>query len=200
MKSPALAPRSKVEAVGLDFGTTNSAIAIVGADGSPRLARFSAAEGGDQTETFRSILFFEAVEETGGTDSAVVGRQRRDSPLPRGRGQRPARAIAQVVPRRQDFRIHRHHGRDVHARRFDCANHQRAARRRDCAVRRVAAANRSRPPGSFRRRRQSGRGARAQPAGYRHSARRMDRRGVRVRAGWRRPTTTRFESRATRRC
>ena len=63
---------SKVEAVGLDFGTTNSAIGIVGADGSPRLARFSAAEGGDQTETFRSILFFEAVEETGGTDSAVA--------------------------------------------------------------------------------------------------------------------------------
>ncbi|WP_422297373.1 Hsp70 family protein, partial [Candidatus Binatus sp.] len=61
----------KVEAVGLDFGTTNSSIAIVGADGSPRLARFSAAEGGDPTETFRSILFFEAPEETGGTDSAV---------------------------------------------------------------------------------------------------------------------------------
>ena len=61
----------KVEAVGLDFGTTNSAIAIVGADGSPRLARFSAAEGGDPTEMFRSILFFEAPEETGGTDSAV---------------------------------------------------------------------------------------------------------------------------------
>src|SRR5208283_4066733 len=63
---------AKVAAVGLDFGTTNSAIGIVGADGSPRLARFSAAEGSDQTETFRSILFFEAVEETGGTDSAVV--------------------------------------------------------------------------------------------------------------------------------
>ena len=30
---------TKVEAVGLDFGTTNSAIGIVGADGSPRLAR-----------------------------------------------------------------------------------------------------------------------------------------------------------------
>jgi hypothetical chaperone protein len=62
---------TKVEAVGLDFGTTNSAIAIVGTDGSPRLARYSAAEGGDQSETFRSILFFEAPEETGGTDSAV---------------------------------------------------------------------------------------------------------------------------------
>src|SRR5258708_39081256 len=60
---------TKVEAVGLDFGTTNSAIAIVGADGSPHLARFPAAERGDQSETLRSILFFEAPEETGGADS-----------------------------------------------------------------------------------------------------------------------------------
>jgi hypothetical chaperone protein len=63
---------AKVAAVGLDFGTTNSAIAIVGEDGAPRLARFMAAEGGEQSETFRSIMFFEAVEETGGTDSAVA--------------------------------------------------------------------------------------------------------------------------------
>ena len=62
---------TKVQAVGLDFGTTNSAIAVVGTDGSPRLARFRAAEGGDESETFRSILFFESPEEIGGTDSAV---------------------------------------------------------------------------------------------------------------------------------
>ncbi|HXN13406.1 MAG TPA: hypothetical protein VN865_09885, partial [Candidatus Acidoferrales bacterium] len=65
------AAAGKVEAVGLDFGTTNSAIAIVGADGLPRLARFPSAESGDVSETFRSILFFEAVEETGGTESAL---------------------------------------------------------------------------------------------------------------------------------
>ncbi|CAG1008929.1 Chaperone protein DnaK [Myxococcaceae bacterium] len=40
------------EAVGLDFGTTNSALAVAGASGPPRLARF----GG--VETFRSILYF----------------------------------------------------------------------------------------------------------------------------------------------
>lgn len=61
----------RVRAVGLDFGTTNSAIAIVGDDGAPRLARFAAAEAGAAAETFRSILFFEAQEETGGTESAV---------------------------------------------------------------------------------------------------------------------------------
>jgi hypothetical chaperone protein len=61
-----------IRAVGLDFGTTNSAIAIVGDDGAPRLARFAAdSAGAPPTETFRSILFFESTEETGGTESAV---------------------------------------------------------------------------------------------------------------------------------
>src|SRR5260221_1407872 len=61
----------EVRAAGLDFGTTNSAIAIVGADGRPQLERFPHAEGGAPTETFRSILFFENREEIGGTASAV---------------------------------------------------------------------------------------------------------------------------------
>jgi molecular chaperone DnaK (HSP70) len=64
---------SHVDAVGLDFGTTNSAIAIVASDGTPSLARFrSALRGAPDEETFRSILFFEATEETGGTESAVA--------------------------------------------------------------------------------------------------------------------------------
>ncbi|MDO8430971.1 MAG: Hsp70 family protein [Candidatus Binatus sp.] len=61
----------EVKAVGLDFGTTNSAISVVGADGAPRLARFPHAEGGAATETFRSILFFETRDEIGGAASAV---------------------------------------------------------------------------------------------------------------------------------
>ena len=43
-------------AVGVDFGTTNSAIAIVGDDGSSRLASFEI--GGKSTEAFRSLLYF----------------------------------------------------------------------------------------------------------------------------------------------
>ncbi|MGH7863618.1 MAG: hypothetical protein ACREQB_01410 [Candidatus Binataceae bacterium] len=35
-----------VHAVGLDFGSTNSAIAVIGAEGEPRLARFHGASGG----------------------------------------------------------------------------------------------------------------------------------------------------------
>src|SRR5260370_23979273 len=62
----------KVRAVGLDFGTTNSAIAVVGDDGVPRLARFHDAERGGDADTFRSILFFEAPEETGGTEASVA--------------------------------------------------------------------------------------------------------------------------------
>src|SRR5262249_51924820 len=72
------AMRSPVQAVGLDFGTTNSAIAIVAGRGdTPRLARFqSAADDARDAETFRSILFFEATEETGGTESALsVGNE-----------------------------------------------------------------------------------------------------------------------------
>ncbi|HYB91019.1 MAG TPA: Hsp70 family protein [Candidatus Binataceae bacterium] len=62
----------RIGAVGLDFGTTNSAIAVVGDDGVPRLAQFAAeARDGGATETFRSILFFESPEETGGTEAAL---------------------------------------------------------------------------------------------------------------------------------
>jgi hypothetical chaperone protein len=64
---------SRIDAVGLDFGTTNSAIAIVASDGTPSLAHFaSALKGASDEETFRSILFFEATEETGGTESAMA--------------------------------------------------------------------------------------------------------------------------------
>src|SRR4029079_16929947 len=43
-------------AAGLDFGTTNSAVAVASADGSVRLATFE--EEGRRIETFRSILYF----------------------------------------------------------------------------------------------------------------------------------------------
>ncbi len=43
--------------VGLDFGTTNSALAVADADGAT-LARFPLADGGS-TSTFRSVLYFD---------------------------------------------------------------------------------------------------------------------------------------------
>lgn len=46
--------------VGLDLGTTNSAIAVLGDDGNVQLARFPHAGG--LAETFRSILYFRAGE------------------------------------------------------------------------------------------------------------------------------------------
>lgn len=51
--------RARVKALGLDFGTTNSAVAAIAEDGSVRLARFSAPDGG-AADTIRSILFFSA--------------------------------------------------------------------------------------------------------------------------------------------
>jgi hypothetical chaperone protein len=41
--------------IGLDFGTTNSAVAALGRDGMPRLARFPDGDG--RTATFRSVLY-----------------------------------------------------------------------------------------------------------------------------------------------
>ena len=48
------------KAVGLDFGTTNSAIASVTEDGSIALANFPAGRERARSETMRSILFFAA--------------------------------------------------------------------------------------------------------------------------------------------
>jgi hypothetical chaperone protein len=50
--------------LGLDFGTTNSAIAIAAADGSTQLARF--ALDGLPTSTFRSVLYFNPDDNTAG--------------------------------------------------------------------------------------------------------------------------------------
>ena len=43
-------------AIGLDFGTTNSALCVAGAGDEPVMARFG--DGAASTDTFRSILFF----------------------------------------------------------------------------------------------------------------------------------------------
>ena len=56
---PDVSPRS----VGLDFGTSNSAVTCVDATGVPRLARFASAAGA--TATFPSVLHFERELEDG---------------------------------------------------------------------------------------------------------------------------------------
>ena len=48
-------------AFGLDFGTTNSAIARVGPDGSPELAHYLSPDG--NVPTFRSLLYFDREDE-----------------------------------------------------------------------------------------------------------------------------------------
>ena len=58
MSSPTFA---RSPAFGLDFGTTNSAIARVDPDGRPELARFPA---GDESQAiFRSVLYFDSEDE-----------------------------------------------------------------------------------------------------------------------------------------
>jgi hypothetical chaperone protein len=51
---------SKQVAVGIDFGTTNSSVALVGADGGLRLASFIFR--GEPTESYRSVLYFEQLK------------------------------------------------------------------------------------------------------------------------------------------
>ena len=60
--------------LGLDFGTTNSAIALAQSDGSTRLARF--ALDGRPTDTFRSVVYFNPEDATlGRAPRAAVGPQ-----------------------------------------------------------------------------------------------------------------------------
>ena len=60
-------------AVGLDFGTTNSAIGWVGGDGAPVLASFSAAGEASETRTFRSVLYFDRGEDGQGRLAVRAG-------------------------------------------------------------------------------------------------------------------------------
>jgi hypothetical chaperone protein len=55
--------------IGLDLGTTNSAIAVLGDDGKVQLARFPHANG--VADTFRSILYFRAGEKAVGGPRAI---------------------------------------------------------------------------------------------------------------------------------
>jgi hypothetical chaperone protein len=73
--------------VGLDFGTTNSALGVALPDGSVRLATFT--QGGASTSTFRSILYCDPQHRSrDGTPHIVAGPEAIDAYLradPRGR-------------------------------------------------------------------------------------------------------------------
>ncbi|MGA7244445.1 MAG: Hsp70 family protein [Terracidiphilus sp.] len=58
------AAQSRRDAVGFDFGTTNSSIAIAGEDGQVQLASFPSA--GAVTPSFRSVLYFEQYRNSDG--------------------------------------------------------------------------------------------------------------------------------------
>jgi hypothetical chaperone protein len=58
------------KALGIDFGTTNSAVALAEGSAAPRLARFDAA--GARVDTFRSILYFDP-KPVRGAESVFAG-------------------------------------------------------------------------------------------------------------------------------
>lgn len=59
-------------AFGIDFGTTNSALALADGDGAPRLARF-ARGGGKTTAAFRSVVYLERAESRRGALRELAG-------------------------------------------------------------------------------------------------------------------------------
>ncbi len=63
---------SSSRAFGIDFGTTNSALALADGQGAPRLARF-ARGGGQTTSTFRSVVYFERAPGGRGAPVALAG-------------------------------------------------------------------------------------------------------------------------------
>ena len=63
----------RAKAVGLDFGTTNSAVAVVGEDDAVILANFPAGLDRARSETMRSILFFSADPHDGDETISVGG-------------------------------------------------------------------------------------------------------------------------------
>lgn len=63
-----------IRTVGLDFGTTNSALAVMCTDGTVQLATFQ--DNGQMATTFRSVLyFFHPEEDAYGDEHVVAGPQ-----------------------------------------------------------------------------------------------------------------------------
>src|SRR4051794_40179333 len=57
--------------VGVDFGTTNSAVAFIEGSAEPTLATFRSAAGG--RHTYPSVLYFEPPKRTGGRSASLAG-------------------------------------------------------------------------------------------------------------------------------
>lgn len=61
---------NSIDAIGFDFGTTNSSIALAQADSSVRLASFPS--NGTEVPSFRSVLYFEMAHSKGGAKRTQV--------------------------------------------------------------------------------------------------------------------------------
>jgi hypothetical chaperone protein len=63
MRQASKSTASSTPAIGIDFGTTNSSVALAGGDGRIELVRFPRRMG--ETESFRSVLYLERIRQAG---------------------------------------------------------------------------------------------------------------------------------------
>ena len=100
-----------MKAIGLDFGTTNSALAIAKSDGMVRLAQFR------DGATFRSIIYF---EEHDSTNQAPCSRRARCDPkLSGSKNAGPFDSVDEVLPREPAIHTNADPWRDLRPRRSD---------------------------------------------------------------------------------
>ena len=83
--------------IGLDFGTTNTAVAVLGAEQKVQLARFAHAAG--VSDTFRSILYFRAGEKPLGGPRAIDAYLAAEVSMPATSTKSSSPAAAHSFPR-----------------------------------------------------------------------------------------------------
>ena len=111
-----LSPLMSEPVIGLDFGTTNSAIAVAGSDRQATLATF----GRRLRRSFRSILYFPAKErgsqqktETQAGPDAINSYLEADT-------KGTTDCLDQVVSREPSIHFHQHQWTSLYVGRFDC--------------------------------------------------------------------------------
>ena len=102
-----------VRAIGVDFGTTNSVVALLHEDGSVTTRRYAGDAG--PLDVFRSVLCFWAEEGSGPQPPARGGRPGGDRVLSRGPAGQPPDHVDEDIPRAAELHRDAHLRPPLHA-------------------------------------------------------------------------------------